>query len=63
MGLLRVGEIVPLNAELECYSGEDVFVRAFITDKDNNSLSTLDLINRGGGSFEKFDYTYDYQIF
>lgn len=56
MSLLRVGQIVPLVAILECPAGETVYVRAEIRDKDNSVLTILNLVDQGNGEFTNYTY-------
>jgi len=54
---VKVGNKVPLSAQVECPDGTPVFLRAFIYDESNNLLTTRDMIDRGEGSFENYSYT------
>lgn len=54
---VKVGNKVPLSAQVECPDATPVFLRAFIYDESNNLLTTRDMIDRGEGSFENYSYT------
>ena len=54
---VKVGNKVPLSAQVECPDGTSIFIRAFIYDGSNNLLTTRDMIDRGEGRFENFSYT------
>lgn len=54
---VKVGNKVPISAQVECPDGTPVFIRAFIYDDSNNLLSTRDMIDRGDGNYENYSYT------
>lgn len=56
MSLLKVNQIVPLVAIVECPAGETVYIRAQIRDKDNAVLATLGLADQGNGEFTNYSY-------
>lgn len=54
---IKVGNIVPIGAQIECPTdGEVFYVRAFIYSQTNTLLATRDLIDRGNGRFEDFSF-------
>lgn len=53
---LKLGEIVPLVAQLECPDSGPYYVRATIKDSSGVVIATRDLVDQGSGEFSNETY-------
>jgi len=54
MSLLNVGQIIPLEKDLEDFDGGFYYLRATILNKNNAVLFVVDMDNNGSGNFSNF---------